>query len=48
MSECTNGESSETACEFVVEFADIITTQKFNSSQIQMKVDGEIQNCVHM
>ena len=32
MSECTNGETSETACGFVVEFADIITTQKFNST----------------
>ena len=30
-SECTNGETSETACGFVVEFADIITQQKFNS-----------------
>ena len=32
MSECTNGETSETACGFVVEFADIVTTQSFNSS----------------
>ena len=32
MSECTNGETSETACGFVVEFADIITQQKFNST----------------
>ena len=31
-SECTNGETSETACGFVVEFADIITNQKFNST----------------
>ena len=31
-SECTNGETSETACGFVVEFADIITQQKFNST----------------
>ena len=31
-SECTNGETSETACGFVVEFADIVTTQSFNSS----------------
>ena len=30
-SECTNGETSETACGFVVEFADIITVQPFNS-----------------
>ena len=32
MSECTNGETSETACGFVVEFADIITKQQFNST----------------
>ena len=32
MSTCTNGETSETACGFVVEFADIITKQKFNST----------------
>ena len=32
MSACTNGETSETACGFVVEFADIITKQKFNST----------------
>ena len=32
MSECTNGEKSETACGFVVEFADIITEQNFNST----------------
>ena len=29
---CTNGETSETACGFVVEFADIITKQPFNST----------------
>ena len=32
MSECTNGETSETACGFVVEFADIISEQKFNNA----------------
>ena len=32
MSECTNGETSETACGFVVEFADIITNQQVNST----------------
>ena len=32
MSACTNGEKSETACGFVVEFADVITKQQFNSS----------------
>ena len=32
-SECTNGETSETACGFVVEFVDIITKQKFNSTK---------------
>ena len=30
-SECTNGETSETACGFVVEFADVITKNSFNS-----------------
>ncbi len=32
-SSCTNGETSETACGFVVEFADIVSTQKMNSNQ---------------
>ena len=32
MSKCTNGETSETACGFVIEFADIITQEKFNST----------------
>ncbi len=32
-SECTNGETSETACGFVVEFADIITQHSFNSTE---------------
>ena len=32
MSACTNGETSETACGFVVEFADVITKQQFNST----------------
>ena len=32
ISECTNGETSQTACGFVVEFANIITTQKMNST----------------
>ena len=36
-SECTNGETSETACGFVVEFADIITKQPFNNAS---KNDG--------
>ena len=31
-SSCTNGETSETACGFVVEFADIISEQKMNST----------------
>ena len=31
-SSCTNGETSETACGFVVEFADIISLQSMNSS----------------
>ena len=32
MNECTNGETSETACGFVVEFADIISEHQFNST----------------
>ena len=32
MSECTNGETSETACGFVVEFVDVITKHMVNSS----------------
>ena len=31
-SSCTNGETSETACGFVVEFADIVSTQEMNST----------------
>ena len=54
MSACTNGETSETACGFVVEFADIITKQKFNSaktsvggwkdSELRTYVNGTIYN----
>ena len=54
MSECTNGEASETACGFVVEFADIITEQKFNSldtnvggwkdSELRTYINGTIYN----
>ena len=33
MSECTNGEKSETACGFVVEFADVIPVNFFNSEE---------------
>ena len=32
MSACTNGETSETSCGFVVEFADIISEHQFNST----------------
>ena len=32
MSECTNGETSETACGFVVEFVDIIEKHNFNKA----------------
>ena len=32
MSECTNGETSETACGFVVEFVDIIEEHDYNSA----------------
>ena len=55
-SECTNGETSETACGFVVEFADIITNQKFNStdtnvggwkdSELRTYVNGTIYNAL--
>ena len=34
MSACTNGVTSETACGFVVEFANIITKHQFNSTDI--------------
>ena len=55
MSECTT-ETSETACGFVVEFADIITNQKFNSSmtnvggwrdsELRTYVNGPIYNAL--
>ena len=32
MSACTNGETSKTACGFVIEFADIIAMQQFNNT----------------
>ena len=35
-SACTNGETSETACGFVVEFADIITKHAMNSTNINV------------
>ncbi len=54
MSECTNGETSETACGFVVEFVDIVTTQPFNStntnvggwknSSIRTYINGTLYN----
>ena len=49
MSECTNGEASETACGFVVEFADIITRQKFNSTMTNIGgwKDSEIRTYVN-
>ena len=56
MSECTNGETSETACGFVVEFADIITKQRFCStntnvggwkdSEMRTYVNGTIYNAL--
>ena len=56
MSACTNGETSETACGFVVEFADIITTHRFNStntnvggwkdSEMRTYVNGTIYNAL--
>ena len=49
MSACTNGETSETACGFVVEFADIITKQKFNSTQTNVGgwKDSELRTYVN-
>ena len=56
MSACTNGETSETACGFVVEFADIITNQRFSStntnvggwrdSELRTYVNGTIYNAL--
>ena len=56
MSECTNGETSETACGFVVEFADIITQHAMNStgtnvggwkaSEMRTYVNGTIYNAL--
>ena len=56
VSKCTNGETSETACGFVVEFADIITKQSFNStwtnvggwkdSKMRTYVNGTIYNAL--
>lgn len=36
VSECTNGETSETACGFVIEFVDIITRYQFDSSGLNV------------
>ena len=49
MSECTNGETSETACGFVVEFADIIAKQKFNSTNTNVGgwIDSELRTYVN-
>ena len=48
MSECTT-ETSETACGFVVEFADIITMQKFNSTATSVGgwKDSEIRTYIN-
>ena len=48
MSECTT-ETSETACGFVVEFADIITRQKFNSTTTNVGgwKDSEIRTYIN-
>ena len=52
---CTNGETSETACGFVVEFADIITTHEFKcgrnvggwkDSKLRTYVNGTIYNAL--
>ena len=49
MSECTNGETSETACGFVVEFANIITKQKLNSTTTNVGgwKDSEIRTYIN-
>ncbi len=49
MSECTNGETSETACGFVVEFADIIANQKFNGTDTNVGgwKDSELRTYVN-
>ena len=48
-SECTNGETSETACGFVVEFADIITMHAFNSTNTNVGgwKDSELRTYVN-
>ena len=53
-SSCTNGETSETACGFVVEFADILSKQSMNStstnvggwpaSELRTYVSGTVYN----
>ena len=55
-SSCTNGETSETACGFVVEFADIISTHVMNStdtnvggwpaSEMRTYVNGTVYNAL--
>ena len=54
-STCTNGETSETACGFVVEFADIVSVQRMNSngtkggwpaSEMRTYVNGTIYNAL--
>ena len=55
-SSCTNGETSETACGFVVEFADVISKQAMNSndtnvggwpaSELRTYVNGTIYNAL--
>ncbi len=50
MSACTNGETSETACGFVVEFADVITEQQeFNSKSTNVGgwKDSEIRTYIN-
>lgn len=55
-SDCTNGETSETACGFVVEFSDIITEHVMNSAQtniggwpvseMRTYINGDIYNAL--
>ena len=49
MSECTNGETSETACGFVVEFADVISQKNMNSTTTNMNgwVGSELRTYIN-
>ena len=46
-SECTNGETSETACGFVVEFADILTKQEIITSNVGGWKDSALRSYIN-